>query len=277
MIRRSCTRAFILGLAFLSPIREIQTQSGPQGSGQQGSSQAPKEIFVAAAADLKFAMEEIIQEFQKDHPDITVKVSYGSSGNFYSQLSNQAPFDLFFSADIGYPRKLSEQGLILTATEFLYALGRLAIWVPKSSPINVERLKMEAIRHESVHHIAIANPVHAPYGKAAEAALRSAGLWDAVQSKIVLGQNVSQALQFIQSGNAEVGIVAFSLAVAPGIKDQGRYWQIPLDAYPRLEQGGVILKWAKNPEAAQGFREFVTGSKGRSLLKRYGFYWPGEK
>ena len=151
------------------------------------------------------------------------------------------------------------------------------LWVPKSSPIDVERLKLEAVRHESVHHIALANPKHAPYGKAAEAALRSAGLWEAAQSKIVLGENVSQALQFIQSGNAEIGIVALSLALAPGIKDQGRYWQIPLDTYPRLEQGGVILKWTKAPEAAQNFREFVTGSKGRSVLKRYGFYLPGDK
>jgi molybdate transport system substrate-binding protein len=274
---RDCLKSLILGLAFLLPIWEIQIRSDPLGTARQVSTQSPTEIFVAAAADLRFAMEEMIQEFQKDHPEIIVRVTYGSSGNFYSQLSNQAPFDLFFSADIGYPRKLSEQGLILPGTEFLYGVGRLVIWVPKSSLIDVERLKLEAVRHESVHHIALANPKHAPYGKAAEASLRSAGLWETAQSKIVLGENVSQALQFIQSGNAEIGIVALSLALAPGIKDQGRYWQIPLDTYPRLEQGGVILKWTKAPEAAQSLRGFVTGSKGRSVLEHYGFYLPGER
>ena len=132
MSRRDCIKSLILGLAFLSPIGwEIQIRSDPRGTGRQDSAHAPTEIFVAAAADLKFAMEEMIQEFQKDHPEIIVKVTYGSSGNFYSQLSNQAPFDLFFSADIGYPRKLSEQGLTLPGTEFLYAVGHLVIWVPK--------------------------------------------------------------------------------------------------------------------------------------------------
>lgn len=277
MSRRGCIKSLILGLVFLSPIWEIQIRSDPWAIGLQDSPRASKEIFVAAAADLKFAMEEMIQEFHKDHPEIIVKVSYGSSGNFYSQLSNQAPFDLFFSADIRYPRKLSDQGLILPGTEFLYGVGQLVLWVPKSSSIDVERFKLEAVRNESVHHIALANPKHAPYGKAAEAALRSAGLWESSQSKIVLGENVSQALQFIQSGNAEIGIVALSLALAPGIKDQGRYWQIPLDTYPRLEQGGVILKWTKAPEAAQNLRGFVMGSKGRSVLKRYGFYLPEER
>jgi molybdate transport system substrate-binding protein len=277
MNRRECIKSLVLGLVFLSPIREIQIQSDPRGTTRQDSTQSPTEIFVAAASDLKFAMEEMIQEFHKDHPEIIVKVTYGSSGNFYSQLSNQAPFDLFFSADIGYPRKLSEQGLILPGTEFLYGVGQLVLWVPKSSLIDVERLQLEAVRQKSVHHIALANPKHAPYGKAAEAALRSAGLWEAVQPIVVLGENVSQALQFIQSGNAEIGIVALSLALAPGIKDQGRYWQIPLDTYPRLEQGGVILKWTKAPEAAQRLRGFVTGSKGRSVLKRFGFYLPGER
>jgi molybdate transport system substrate-binding protein len=265
-----------LGLALALITRGSSLQSDWL-NGQESPQKGRRELLVAAASDLKFAMGEIVQDFQKDHPEITVKVTYGSSGNFYSQLSNQAPFDLFFSADISYPRKLSEQGLTLPSTEFLYAMGYIVVWVPKSSPIDVERLKIEALRHDSVRHIAIANPKHAPYGKAAEAALRSLGIYAAVQQKLVLGENISQAFQFVQSGNAEVGIVALSLALAPSVKEQGRYWQIPLDAYPRLEQGGVILKWVKDPEAAQNFREFVTGSKGRSLLKRYGFYLPGEQ
>ncbi len=279
MNRRDCLKSLILGLVYSIP--DLGNSDSDRIRWNQLDKISPRSLqrrfLWLPPLDLKFAMEEMIQEFQKDHPEIIVKVTYGSSGNFYSQLSNQAPFDLFFSADIGYPRKLSEQGLILPGTEFLYGVGQLVLWVPKSSLIDVEHLKFEAVRHESVHHIALANPKHAPYGKAAEAALRSAGLWEAVQSKIVLGENVSQAFQFIQSGNAEIGIVALSLALAPGIKDQGRYWQIPLDTYPRLEQGGVILKWTKAPEAAQNLRRFVTGSKGRSVLKRYGFYLPGER
>jgi molybdate transport system substrate-binding protein len=270
-------QAILLGVALAFTVRGFLTHADSQPVGQEVSKKSPIELLVAAASDLKFALDEMLQEFQKEQPQTTVKVTYGSSGNFYSQLSNQAPFDIFFSADIGYPRKLSKQSLTSPGTEFLYAVGYIVVWVPKSSPIDVEHLKIDALRHESVHHIAIANPKHAPYGKAAEAALRSLGIYDAVQQKLVLGENISQTFQFVQSGNAEIGIVALSLALAPGVKDQGRYWQVPLDAYPRLEQGGVILKWAKNPEAAQRFRSFVTGSKGRSLLRRYGFYLPGEE
>jgi molybdate transport system substrate-binding protein len=239
---------------------------------EASSNQVVGEVRVAAAADLKFVMDEMIREFQKEHPEILVKVTFGSSGSFYSQLLNQAPFDVYFSADLMYPRKLGEQGLTLPETEFTYAVGQLAIWVPKSSPIDVEQLKMDALRHGSVQHIAIANPKHAPYGRAAEAALRSSGLYETLQGKLVLGENVSQALQFVQSGAAEIGIVALSLALAPNVKGQGSYWQIPLDAYPRLEQGGVILKWAKDPKAAMSFRGFVLGPRGRGLLKRFGFY-----
>jgi molybdate transport system substrate-binding protein len=270
-------QTILLGMALAFAVRGFITHVDSQLLGQEVSKKSPRELLVAAASDLKFAMDEMVQEFQKEHPETTVKVTYGSSGNFYSQLSNQAPFDIFFSADVGYPRKLSEQGLTSPGTEFLYAVGYIVVWVPKSSPIDVEQLKIDAVRHESVRHIAIANPKHAPYGKAAEAALRSLGVYEAVQQKLVLGENISQTLQFVQSGNAEIGVVALSLALAPGLKGQGRYWQVPLDAYPRLEQGGVILKWAKNPEAAERFRSFATGSKGRSLLRRYGFYLPGEE
>jgi molybdate transport system substrate-binding protein len=267
--------AVLLGLA-LALVSHASLDQSLQVVTQENSSRR-REVRVAAASDLKFAMDEVVQEFQKDHPETAVKVTYGSSGNFYSQLSNQAPFDLFLSADIGYPRKLSEQGLTLPGTEFLYAIGSIVVWVPTSSPIQVERLKMEALRHDSVRHIAIANPKHAPYGKAAEAALRSSGIYEAVQSKLVLGENISQTFQFVQSGNAEIGIVALSLALAPSVKEQGRSWKVPLDAYPRLEQGGIILKWAKDMEAVQSFRKFVMGSKGRPLLKAYGFILPGEE
>ena len=247
----------------------------------RSESQAPRtvavrEVSVAAAADLKFVLDEISRGFGKKNRDIRAKVTFGSSGNFYSQLQNQAPFDLFLSADMEYPRKLAQQGLHLSGTEFSYAVGRLAVWVPVSSPIEVQKLEINSLMNPGVRHISIANPQHAPYGRAAEAAMRSLGVYDAVKGKLVFGENVSQALQFVQTGNAEIGIVALSLAISPEVRDQGRYWEVPLDSYPRMEQGGVILKWAKDTEAARTFRAFLTGPEGRSIFKRYGFTLPGE-
>jgi molybdate transport system substrate-binding protein len=150
------------------------------------------------------------------------------------------------------------------------------VWVPTASVIDVDKSKMEALRSTSVRHVAIANPRHAPYGKAAEAAMRSHGVYDSIKDKLVYGENVAQTFQFVQSGAADIGIVALSLALAPAAHSQGRYWEVPLDAYPRIEQGGVILKWAKQQEAAQAFRAFVVGDKGQGILKKYGFFLPEE-
>jgi molybdate transport system substrate-binding protein len=186
-------------------------------------------------------------------------------------LVNHAPFDLYLSADVQYPRKLSEQGLILPGSEFTYADGRIVLWTANASGVDVGRLGMGALRQPTVRHIAIANPAHAPYGRAAEAALRSLGLYDAVQAKLVMGENISQTFQMAQSGAAEVGIVALSLAIAPAAAGQGRYWEVPRDAYPRIQQGGAIMKWTKNPAAAQDFRAFLLSPEGRAILKRYGF------
>jgi molybdate transport system substrate-binding protein len=221
-------------------------------------------------------MEELITQFRGEHPDVVVNASYGSSGNFYSQLLNRAPFDIFFSADLEYPRKLAAQGLILAGSEFSYAAGRIVVWVPSTSPIDVQPLGIAALTHPSVSHIAIANPRHAPYGKAAEAAMRSLGVYTACQPKLVFGENISQTLQFVQSGSAEIGIVALSLAVSPAVASQGKYWEVPLSAYPKMEQGGAIMKWTKDASSAQALRAFVLGKQGRALLKRYGFYPPGE-
>jgi molybdate transport system substrate-binding protein len=140
----------------------------------------------------------------------------------------------------------------------------------------VEKLQIDSLKLASVRHIAIANPQHAPYGRAAEAAMKALGVYDTVKSKLVLGENISQTMQFVQSGNAEIGIVALSLAMAPAARDQGRYWEVPLSSYPRIEQGGVILKAAKNPDAVRTFRSFLTDTDGRAILKKYGFSVPSE-
>ncbi|HEX5269878.1 MAG TPA: molybdate ABC transporter substrate-binding protein [Gemmataceae bacterium] len=232
-------------------------------------------VRVAAAADLKFALDDAVTAFRARHPDIEVQVTYGASGNFYAQLSNRAPFDLFLSADIDYPRKLVEQGLADRDSEFLYAVGHLVLWVPNSSPLDVQGRGIDALLDPSIKKIAIANPKHAPYGRAAEAALKSLGVYDRVKEQLVLGENVAQAAQFAQTGAADAGVFALSLALAPPLRNDGRYWEVPPDAYPRLEQGGVILTWAQDRPAAEALRSFLTGDEGRAILKRYGFVLPG--
>jgi molybdate transport system substrate-binding protein len=242
-----------------------------------GASVRSAELSVAAAADLKFALDELVKEFQTEHPSTTVKVTYGSSGNFYAQLQNQAPFDLYFSADVAYPRKLAEASLALDRDVFLYAMGRIVVWRPEQSPVNVEQLGIESLFAPSVKKIAIANPVHAPYGVAAVAALKSLKVYERAEPKLVYGENIAQTAQFVQSGAADIGIIALSLAIAPQMRDAGRYWEIPLDAYPKLEQGGIILNWTKDVTAARTFRDFVLGEHGREVLKRYGFFLPESK
>jgi molybdate transport system substrate-binding protein len=239
-----------------------------------GTSSRADELTIAAAADLKFAMDQLVTEFQTNQPGTTVKVAYGSSGNFFAQLQNRAPFDLYFSADIEYPRKLAEPGHALDTDVFLYAVGRLVVWVPKSSSVDLDTLGIQALLAPSVRKIAIANPEHAPYGRAAVAAMKSLHVYQQAESKLVYGENIAQTAQFVQSGAADIGIIALSLAIAPQMRDAGRYWEIPLEAYPKMEQGGIILKWTKDAAAARAFRDFVLGKHGRDVLKRYGFFLP---
>jgi len=228
-----------------------------------------QELAIAAAADLNFALADLSRDFREVHPEIELKIAYGSSGNFYSQIRNRAPFDVFLSADVDYPRRLVQEGLASADSLFLYAMGRIVVWVPAQSPLD----PATALRAASVRHVAIANPQHAPYGRAAEAALRKLGLYDSVEGKLVLGENIAQTMQFVQSGAAEVGIVALSLAIAPAVRNQGRYWEIPLDAYPRMEQGGVILR---ESAAAREFRNWLLSPAAAAKLKDYGFYLPGK-
>jgi molybdate transport system substrate-binding protein len=232
------------------------------------------ELAVAAAADLKFALDDLVAEFHNHQPAIKVKVTYGSSGNFFAQLQNRAPFDLYFSADIEYPRKLAQAGHALDTNVFLYGVGRLVVWSPKASPVDLERLGIQSLFAPSVNKIAIANPRHAPYGVAAVAAMKSLEVYERAEPQLVYGENIAQTAQFVQSGAADIGILALALAISPRMRDTGRYWEIPLDAYPAMEQGGMILKWTKNAEAARAFRDFVLNEHGRAVLKRYGFFPP---
>ena len=224
------------------------------------------QFLIAAASDLRFAMDEIAAQFQKAHPEVAVHTSYGSSGQFTQQIENGGPFDVFCSADVAYPKKLASEGLALPGSEFVYAIGHIVVWVPASSAIQLAGAN--ALRDPSIRHIAIANPQYAPYGRAAEAALRSLGLYDEVKDKLVYGENVSQAQQYVETGAAEIGIIP------PSVAKGGRSWEVPLDSYPKMEQGGVIVKSSRNAALAQEFRTFLLGEQGRSILKRYGFYLP---
>jgi molybdate transport system substrate-binding protein len=230
------------------------------------------EIAIAAASDLNFAFKDLVAEYEKQTGN-GVKLTLGSSGNFYAQIQNGAPFDLYFSADIGYPRKLEEAGLTLSGSLYRYAIGRIVMWAGNESHLNVAK-GLETLRDPAVKKIAIANPKHAPYGRAAVAAMEHTGVYEAIKDRLILGENISQAAQFIESGACDVGIVALSLALSPTMRAKGTYWEVPESYHPSLEQGAVILKRSKHEEAARQFLEFLKSQPGQEVMKRYGFTVP---
>jgi molybdate transport system substrate-binding protein len=248
----------------------LERENAPVTKRVQGS-----RVRVAAAADLQFAFEELVASFERTRPDIHVDASYGASGNFFAQLVNRAPFDVFLSADMDYPRRLAKELGSAEKAPFAYAVGHLVVWVPLRSTLAVGQLGIKTLLDPSVRKIAIANPRHAPYGRAAEAALKSLKVYDSVRERLVLGENVAQAAQFVQSGAADAGVFSRSLALAPALRDAGRFWEIPQDAYPRLEQGGLILPWAEDASAAMAVRDFLLGNEGKAVLRRFGFDAPG--
>ena len=202
-----------------------------------------------------------------------MRLTLGSSGNFYAQIQNGAPFDLYFSADISYPRKLEEAGLTVPGSLYQYAVGRIVLWTGHESRIDVTK-GIEALREPTVKKVAIANPKHAPYGRAAVAAMEYFKVYDQVKEKLILGENISQAAQFIESGACDIGIIALSLAIAPAMKSKGTYWEVPAETHPPLEQGAVILKSSKQQESAKQFLAFIKGERGQEIMKRYGFTVP---
>jgi molybdate transport system substrate-binding protein len=231
-----------------------------------------EEITIAAASDLSFAFREIVAEYEKTTAN-HVRLTLGSSGNFYAQIQNGAPFDLYFSADITYPRKLEEAGLTVPGSIYQYAVGRIVMWTGNESRIDVTQ-GFEALRAPTVKKIAIANPKHAPYGRAAVAAMEYFKVYDQVKDKLIFGENISQAAQFIESGACDIGIIALSLAVAPAVKSKGTYWEVPAEAHPAIEQGAVILKSSKQQEPAKQFLAFIKDAQGQEIMKRYGFTLP---
>jgi molybdate transport system substrate-binding protein len=227
-----------------------------------------EEVTVAAASDLNFAIKEIIQKFEQSTGH-KVRLTLGSSGNFYAQIVNGAPFDVFLSADINYPAELEKSGKAVPGSTFTYGIGAISLWVPKDSRIDVERLHMKALLDPSVRKIAIGNPEHAPYGRAAVAAMQTAKIYDQVKSKLVLGENISQAAQFVQSRAADIGIIAFSIATSGPMLGTGRHWRIPSNMHPPIEQGAVLLK--RGGTAARAFHEWLRGPEAQKVFEKYGF------
>ena len=228
-----------------------------------------EEITIAAASDLNFAFREIATEYENTTGN-HVRLTLGSSGNFFAQIQNGAPFDLYFSADISYPKKLEEAGLVVPGSLYLYAIGRIVLWAGKDSYLDLSK-GMEILREPAIKKIAIANPKHAPYGRAAVAAMEHFKVYDQVKDKLILGENISQTAQFVESGACDIGIIALSLAMAPAMKSKGAYWEVPAEAHPPLEQGAVIVKQSKYQEAARQFLDFIKSSDGQEIMKRYGF------
>lgn len=229
-------------------------------------------ITVAAAADLKFAMDEIVTAFKSANPDEVVDVIYGSSGKFQTQIRQGAPYDLYFSADIGFPRELAKQGFASSEVR-PYALGRIVLW---SASLDAAKMTMVSLADPKISRIAIANPKHAPYGKRAEEALRTSGLWEKLEPKLVYGENIAHTAQFVQTGNAQVGIIALSLAVNPELASRGGYWLIPDTLHEPLEQGYIITKRAEGNALAKRFADYMGSKLARAVMVKYGFVLPGE-
>ncbi|HZC45475.1 MAG TPA: molybdate ABC transporter substrate-binding protein [Candidatus Acidoferrum sp.] len=243
-------------------------------SGASRSTASTAELKIAAAADLTFAFKDVAARFEKQTGS-ELKLTYGSSGNFFQQIQNGAPFDLFFSADVNYPKKLEAAGLIEPGTIYEYASGKLVIWAPNSSKLDLSR-GLATLLDPGIRKIAIANPQHAPYGAAAVAAMRHENIYDKVKDKLVLGENISQTAQFVQSGNADVGILALSLALAPAMKDAGRYVEVSSSDYPPIIQAAVIPKSSQNKDLARQFLKFLKEPETVALMRQYGFTVPND-
>jgi molybdate transport system substrate-binding protein len=229
-----------------------------------------QDLAVAAAADLQTVLPLIVTRFEHE-TGRRLRVTYGSSGLFYAQIKNGAPFDVLCSADIDYPRRLVADRLADGASLREYAEGRLVLWSRSGSGIDVSR-GLAVLTEAKVRRVAIANPAHAPYGRAAVAALTRARLYEALQEKLVFGENVAQTAQFAQSGNAEAGLFALSLALGPTLRASGTHFLVPPDSYPAITQAAVALRASRNKPLAEQFVAFLTRADSVADLRAFGFF-----
>jgi molybdate transport system substrate-binding protein len=226
-----------------------------------------QQITVAAAADLGPAFEELGRLFEQQS-GIEVVFSFGSTGTLAQQIANGAPMDLFAAANVAYVDGLEQQGLIIPDTKALYARGRITLWTNKDSTLKLAEIT--DLTRPEVKRIAIANPDHAPYGLAAKQALESAGVWDAVKPKLVYGDNIRQTLQFAQTGNADVAIVALSLSIV----SDGHWILVPAELHEPLDQALAVIKGTQHEGQARQFASFINSPPGRAIMDKYGFTLP---
>jgi molybdate transport system substrate-binding protein len=254
--------------SWLAPMALASWFSAPGPA--QGSEAA---LTVAAAANLKPAAEALARAFEAHRPGVKVALTYGASGTFFAQIQNGAPFDLFLSADREYPDRIVAEKLAASADERVYAFGKLVVWAPPGSGVDLEKRGLAALADPAVKRIAMANPAVAPFGRAAEAALRAAGVYGAVQGKLVLGTSVAQAAQFATTGAADAALLPLSLTFDPELS-KGKAFPVPESLYPRIEQAGIVLARAADPALARAFLAFLTGEKGRAILAKSGYGLP---
>lgn len=226
-------------------------------------------LLIAAASDLQFAFTDIGEQFEAETGQ-KVTFTFGSTGNLTTQIENGAPFDILAAANVSFVDRLTEQGLTIPDTQQLYAQGRIVLVVNRLS--GVDGTNLEDLLDPAITRIAIANPEHAPYGQAAREALISAGVWADIEDKIVLGENVSQTLQFVQTGDAPVGIVALSIADVPEVTGT----LLPAELHQPINQALAVISTTQQEESARTFIDFVNSPAGREIMKRYGFQLPGE-
>ena len=235
-----------------------------------------RSLKIAAAADLRFALPAVKEAFEKSHAGTKLELTFGASGTLLAQIENGAPFDIFLSADQQYAQKLIDAGKTVSDQPFSYARGHLVMWVPNSSKLDLTGPGLKVLEDPSIQHVSIANPQHAPYGRAAIAAFKYFQLEETLKDKLVFGENVAQAAQFAQSGTAQVGLIAKSLAMSEEMMKAGRFVDVPLDAYPPLIQAGVIIKSKGNYETAGEFETYLTSDEARADLAKFGFASPEE-
>lgn len=228
-------------------------------------------LTIAAASDLRFALDEVVEIFEANHPGHNINVIYGSSGRMTAQIINGAPYDIFFSADISFPQRLQAEGM--TATEpAVYAVGRIVLW---SSRLDAASMTLQDLAtNDNIRRIAIAQPTHAPYGQRAQEAMEAAGVWEQIQGKLVFGENIAHAAQMTESGAADIGIIALSLALFPSMLEHG-YALISDTMHNPLTQGFVVTRRGGENALAMQFAEFMSTNDAHEIMKNYGFVMPG--
>ena len=232
----------------------------------------PTVLTVAAASDLVYCLVELNEVYARAHPDVAIKVTNGSSGNFFAQIRAGAPYDVFMSADLHYPQQLIAAGLASAESLTPYAKGRIVLWTTRPDLDLSGGLR--GLSAMQVQRLAIANPEHAPYGRAARSALKSAGRWQEFEPKLVFGENIAQTAQFVQTGNADAAILALSLAAAPRLAAAGRYVEIPAEDHEPLEQAAVLTATGSRNRVAADYIAFLRSAEARAVFVRFGFLLP---